>query len=330
MNPAALQQLLFKQVRERLPAHVSLPEELAGLLGISADSAYRRIRGEKSMDLGELALIASTYHLSLDALLAQGAGQFVFNGRFVGSAEYPFATWLAGMNAQLEQLASAKDAVFVFRAEDIPTFHYFQFPELALFKLFFWRRTILASPDFLNRRFDLADKEDELLAVANKTFLTYMRLPSTEIWNADSLNAFLRQVTFYHDAGIFAREEDAQLLFDRLNDLITHLQAQAEAGVKFMVGDPPNTGSGSFTVYVNEVMQGDNMIYASAGGQRMVFLNHSAINYVSSMDEAFCDFAQQSIETIIKRSSQISGTGERERNRYFRSLREEVERRRRS
>lgn len=328
MTPAALQQALFKQVKERLPAHVSLPEELASLLGISADSAYRRIRGEKTMDLGELALVASTYRLSLDALIAQSSGQYVFNGRFVGSADLPFGTWQVGMNAQLEQLAAAKDPVFIFRAEDIPSFHYFQFPELTQFKLFFWRRTILDQPDFQQRRFSLADREEDLLATARKTYLTYMRLPCTELWNADCLNAFLRQIAFYRESGIFSSEADAQVLYDRLLSLLDHLQAEAEAGRKFLLGEPPATGSGAYKLYVNEVMQGDNMIYAEVSGMRMVFLNHSAINYVSTSDEAFCEFTRQSMDNIARRSILISGTGEKERNRFFRELRAEVERRR--
>ena len=328
MTPTELQQSLFKQVKEKLPAHVSLAEVIAELLRISADSAYRRIRGEKTMDLGELALIASTYRLSLDVLIAQGTGQFVFGGRIVGSAEYPFESWLAGMNTQLEALASTRDPVFVFRAEDIPTFHYFQFPELTLFKLFFWRRTILDLPEFRSRRFDLGTQEEELLAMTRKTFLTYTRLPSTEIWNADSLNAFLRQLAFYRDAGIFAKDSDADALFDQLIALIDHLQAQAEAGVKFQVGEAASTGHATFKVFVNEVMQGDNMVYAEIDGGRMVFLNHSAVNYISTMDPAFCDFAKQSLENITRRSVLISGTGEKERNRYFKALRVEVERRR--
>ncbi len=329
MNTTAIQQALFKQVKERLPSHLSLPDELASLLGISADSAYRRIRGEKTMDLGELALVCSTYHLSLDALVAQSSGQFVFNGRFVGSVEYPFGTWLAGMNAQLEQLAADRNATVIFRAEDIPTFHYFQFPELTQFKLFFWRRTILDDPEFQQRRFSLAEREPELLAMARKTYLTYSRLPCTEIWNADSLNAFVRQIVFYRDAGLFQKEEEVQVLFDKLLELLAHLQAETEAGVKFDLGEPASSGTAAFKIYVNEVMQGDNMIYASSGGMRMVFVNHSAVNYIATTDAAFCDYTQRSMEMITKRSVLISGTGEKERNRFFRSLREEVERRRR-
>jgi len=328
MNTAELQQTLFKQVKERLPAHVSLAEELASVLGVSSDSAYRRIRGGKLMDIGELLEICGRYRISLDALMALGGGNFLFQGRFVGAPDLPFADWLVSMNAQLEQLASTKDATFIFRAEDIPTFHYFQFDELTLFKLFFWRRTILNDPAFQGTSFSLSDRDEHLLALARKTSLTYGRLPSTEIWNADSLNAFLRQVTFYRDSGAFAHEADVDALFNALLALIDHLQAECSAGVKFQRGEAAATGSASFQVYVNEVMQGDNMIYATAGGTPMVFVNHSAINYISTTDAAFCEETRLSIENVMRRSVLISSTGEKERNRFFNGLRQEVERRR--
>jgi hypothetical protein len=328
MSFDGVQHSLFKQVKERLPAHLSLADEVASLLGISADSAYRRIRGEKKLDLEELLRISTHFRLSVDQLLGRHGDSFVFNGRIVGSPDLPFADWLVAMNDQLDLIAGMKDPLFIFRAEDIPTFHYFQIPELTLFKLFFWRRTLLNDPEFQNRKFDLQDREEPLLAMARKVYLTYLRLPCTEIWNADSLNAFLRQITFYRDSGIFLNDGQVQVLFEKLHELIDHLQAQVEAGVKFLHGGPSSTGGASFKVYVNEVMQGDNMVFAGGGGQRIVFVNHSAINYVSTTDVDFCDHTQRSIENVIRRSVLISGTGEKERHRYFKALREEVERRR--
>lgn len=273
--------------------------------------------------------VCSAFGISLDALMGNDQGRFLFTGRFVGGADLPFKDWLIGMNAQLEQLAAAKDLVFVFRAEDIPSFPYFQWPELMQFKLFFWRRTILDQPEFQQKRFSLAEREPELLAMARKTYLTYSRFPCTEIWNADSHNAFLRQISFYRDAGLFVKEEEAQVLFDKILELLAHLQAETEAGVKFPIGEPASSGTAAFKVYVNDVMQGDNMIYASGSGMRMVFVNHGAVNYIATSDAAFCDFTQRSMETMTRRSVLISGTGEKDRHRFFRALREEVERRRR-
>ncbi|MBL7940063.1 MAG: helix-turn-helix domain-containing protein [Flavobacteriales bacterium] len=227
MDAAGLQQALFKQVKERLPQHLSLPEELASMLGISADSAYRRIRGEKPLDISELAMISNRFGISLDGLLGQQQGNFVFNGRFVGSGDLSFSEWLSSVLGQLELAAQGKEkTVFVFQAKDIPLFHHFQVPELALFKFFFWRRTILRDTQLQSSRFKLSDRDDELLALGRKIYLTYLRLPSTEIWNAESLNSTLRQIAFYRDSGTFEKEEEAQLLFDRLLDLLSHLEAQ--------------------------------------------------------------------------------------------------------
>jgi len=50
---------LFRHIRELLPGHVSLADEIAGILDISTDSAYRRIRGEKPISLEELQKLSS-------------------------------------------------------------------------------------------------------------------------------------------------------------------------------------------------------------------------------------------------------------------------------
>ncbi|MEO7984730.1 MAG: helix-turn-helix domain-containing protein, partial [Bacteroidota bacterium] len=69
MENNEVQQQLFNILKENLPPHLSLVDELGSLLGLSADSVYRRIRGEKPIDLFELKKICEHYHLSLDQLL---------------------------------------------------------------------------------------------------------------------------------------------------------------------------------------------------------------------------------------------------------------------
>jgi hypothetical protein len=328
MTTAELQQNLFKQVKERLPAHVSLAEELASLLGVSSDSAYRRIRGDKPLDIGELAVIARKYRVSVDGLIGQQAGGFLFSGHFVDDKDFSFSVWLTSLNEQLEHAADGKDTTFIFQSKDVPLFHHFQVPELAMFKFFFWRKTILQQegPDLVH--LDFAKRDEALLALGRKVFLTYGRMPSTEIWNAESMNSTLRQINYYRETGVFRREEDAQLLFDRCLELLDHLEQQAERGVKFHLGTPPEQGAASYQLYHNEVLLGDNAIYADNGRLRVVFLNHTGVNYLGTTDERFVEHTRRSLDNIMKRSSLISGSGEKERRRFFKGLREEVERRR--
>ncbi|MBL7940064.1 MAG: hypothetical protein JNL43_11950 [Flavobacteriales bacterium] len=95
------------------------------------------------------------------------------------------------------------------------------------------------------------------------------------------------------------------------------------------MGEAASSGSAAYRVFVNEVMLGDNMIYADNGQERIVFVNHGVINYIGTTDEHFTAETYRNLQNIMQRSMLISGTGEKERNRFFRTMREEVERRRR-
>jgi plasmid maintenance system antidote protein VapI len=81
MTPADIQGNFFKQIKQNLPAHLSLADEVAALLNISQDSAYRRIRGEKSLALDEIQLLATHYKISLDNFMNIQSESIVFRGK---------------------------------------------------------------------------------------------------------------------------------------------------------------------------------------------------------------------------------------------------------
>ncbi len=329
MNAAELQQVLFKRIKENLPPHLSLAEELASLLGVSADSAYRRIRGEKPLDIGELAAVSRKFRLSVDGLIGQHAGGFLFQGPFVDGKEFTFTAWLDSLHRHLAEAADGRDTTFIFQSKDIPLFHHFSSPELAHFKFFFWRKTILQEdgPDLL--ALDLSIRDEALLALGRKTYLTYCRMPSVEIWNAEGMSSTLRQISYYRATGVFRKEEDAQVLFDQCLKLLDHLERQAEHGVKFLPGDRPEEGTARYQLCHNEVLLGDNAIYIDNGRRRIVFLNHTGVNFLGTTDERFVDHTKRSLDNIMRRSTPISGSGEKERKRFFNALRADIDGRRR-
>jgi transcriptional regulator with XRE-family HTH domain len=74
-----IQKALFDRIRELLPSSTSFVHEIADLLGISYDSAYRRIRGEKTLSMEELYKISNKYRISLDALFGVQANSIIFD-----------------------------------------------------------------------------------------------------------------------------------------------------------------------------------------------------------------------------------------------------------
>ena len=92
-----LQEQLFQHLKNRLPVQTSLVDEIALTLDISTDSAYRRIRGEKTLSLEEVHKLCTRFKLSLDNLLNLQTDGFLFTGNFVTAESFQFDTYLANV-----------------------------------------------------------------------------------------------------------------------------------------------------------------------------------------------------------------------------------------
>jgi hypothetical protein len=60
MEVHAIQQQFFQYLKENMPPHLSMVDELCDILSLSHDSVYRRIRGEKPMSFSELKHFVNT------------------------------------------------------------------------------------------------------------------------------------------------------------------------------------------------------------------------------------------------------------------------------
>ena len=67
------------------------------MLGISSDSAYRRMRGEKTISLEELQILCTHYKVSIDHLMGLQSGGIVFQGQYLDKNNFRFEEY-AGVN----------------------------------------------------------------------------------------------------------------------------------------------------------------------------------------------------------------------------------------
>ena len=74
------QVLFFQQIKSLLPPHLSVVDEIAKVLDISTDSAYRRIRGEKPITFDDIQKLSSRYKISIDRFLHLQTNGFIFYG----------------------------------------------------------------------------------------------------------------------------------------------------------------------------------------------------------------------------------------------------------
>lgn len=317
METNDIQKLLFQQIKIKIPSNLSFAEEIADILNISIDSAYRRIRGEKTVSFEELQKLCIKYHLSLDQMVHANSNATLFYGSFVDSVNFDFDKYLKDWAANLEKINSSGTKMLYYDAKDIPLFHHYQFDHLSTFKFFFWMRTILSYKEFLKMQFEDIGPTTELHKTGLRIIETYNQIPSAEIWTFETINSTLRQIEYYKESGIFRKKENIHQLYDQVTLLIDHIQDQASHGEKFMINQKPTGNKNNYRLFFNEVSTGHNTVLTETDGIQTVFLNHGVMNYMITHDKKFCDFTKQSLENTMAKSSLISSVSEKERNRYF-------------
>ena len=315
----------FQKLKPGIPIYSSLAAEVATALQVSVDSAYRRIRGEKLLNFDEISLLCQFFNVSLDEFLCLNTTSILFQSRPKRKEEDALMHWLEDLYGQLHFINSHPRRHLYFLINDLPPFHHFYHPLLASFKIFFWMRSILPLGHLGQEKFSLIKNYlSPYESLIHKIVRAYTRVPSTELWNKDALNTTLRQIESYQDMGLMADKNTTRQVYSSLLEVIDHLEKMAIEGTKSALGQEPNLESATYTLYLNDIVSGDNTVMAEIGEAKITYLNHSVLYFVGSKDRDFNESTFRNMENLIKKSSLLSGSGEKERTLVFNKLRKKV------
>jgi hypothetical protein len=325
MESKQFQSDLFRHIKESLPAHISLADELGNLLNLSSDSVYRRIRGEKPLSIIELKQICEHFHLSLDRLLQLQQDSVLFQAPGISNGYLPFIDHMKRMLDQFKYFNTFRKKEMHYLCKDVPFWYFFLFKEMAAFKTFFWSKTINNDPALADKSFSLQEFPfDDCFAIGCELLEEHNKLSTVELWNLESIHSSINQVAYYRDAGIFKRKEDLTKVVNAFIQMIDHLQAQATAGDKFMPGAGEAGHRGPVQFYVNELILGNNTILLALDDKKISMITYSVFSYLITQDERFAAKAFDSFNMLLNRSALISRSGEKERNKFFNTLRDKV------
>ena len=324
MTTGELQQQLFKAIKIKMGESSTAVEEISTLLGISNDSTYRRMRGDKTLTIDELQLLCNHYQVSLDQFMNVQTKGIVFQGQYMDKSNFRFEEYVTSLMHNMTYINSFREKQYYYLCKDLPIFHQYHIREIAAFKWFFYLKTYFHFPGFEKRKFRFSDHPDEIFAIERKVLDLYNQLPSVEIWNLENMNIFFRQIEFYRDGRVFESDQDIYKLYEAIEKLWGHLEQQASLGYKFNYGDADQKPLGEFKMYFNEVLLGDNNSMVVLDGVKMAFVSHTTINFMMTKDQGFTENMYNHIQNQMKRSTLISEVSEKERARFFRIIRQKI------
>lgn len=197
----------------------------------------------------------------------------------------------------------------VFTAKDIPPFHFYKFPDLAEFKMFFWMKSYLRYKRYVDSKFNIGMLPRELTSVGDKVWDAYACFPSTEIWSDEAGNVTLNQIVYYYEGGIITKD-NAVTLCEQYIDLLNGVKQFAEQGHKGVV-------EGTYQLFHNEIVISENNTLLKMGDKRVAMISYNTMNLLTTSQESFCQDVENFMNNLINKSTLISSSGERERNIFF-------------
>lgn len=316
------QMVLMQRLKDALPSNISLVDELADLLSVSNDSAYRRMRGETALSIEEIAAICKHFKLSFDAFInsSNDQGLVTFSYHQLNSHVNSYKEYLQNISNDLDRINKFDDKQIIYAAEDIPVFHHFYHPELTAFKIFYWNKSILNSKGFEETKFDKSIVDEELISIAKGVLDRYTQIPSIEIWSDDTVNSTAKQIEFYWDAGFFKSKDDALIMCDQVSQMLERIKKQAEMNVKLDRNDKPVSSENNYALYHSDIMIGTNCILVNMGGIKATYLSYHTFNVMLTTNTNYSNETDLWLKNLIRKSNLISGVAEKQRYQYFKRI----------
>ncbi|MDX2173901.1 MAG: helix-turn-helix domain-containing protein [Bacteroidota bacterium] len=309
------QDIFIQKLKEALPPSIGIAEELAELLDISIDSAYRRIRGETDLSIKEVQIITKKYGISLDSIFSNLGDTVTFTYTKLTDSETNFKKYLNRIYNHLKSLSAFPDRKLYYVAEEVPIFYSFFTKQLTEFKLFYWQRSVLNIPEVQNQKFEFGKMNKELIELANNCYIEYKKIPSVEIWTTETINTAIRQIEFYLESGVFKNVKDTIDLLEQVKEMAIHLGDCALNSRK-----EKSDRTETFQLYSSDVVLGTNCIYAKSGEVNHAYISFNSINSLTTNNKEFCDETEHWIKNIIRKSTLISGAAEKQRFQFFNQI----------
>ena len=306
------------QPGQRFNAH------LADHFNVNEETVRRWSKGESAIDMDMMEhlcrMLSTTLHEVNDQKL-HGKLQVDFN--FLDDSNYTFESYLGNLAKILEMGMQLPKLTMHSSAKDLPVFYYFQFKELAAFKVYVWRKTVICEPEFKKRSFspDMFD-QTQIMNYGNKALHYFNRIHTVEVWNDEIINSIIKQILYFVEMEDVSPEMGIMLL-KQLKTLLENIEEMAECGQKFDI-ENPELKTGTFELYYNEIVLCDNTVLLDMGDQIKAFVPFQTLNLMHVNDYEFGRQSLDKASQMQKRFDKLSLCNEGQRRKIFTKMRTRI------
>jgi hypothetical protein len=152
----------------------------------------------------------------------------------------------------------------------------------------------------------------------------FMSIPTTEIWNEDTLKSTLQQIRFYWEAGFFQEKETVLEILADCDGILKMAAKQAEEGKKY---NPVNNQfmDTPYDLYASDLMIGNNTVFLRSDSHQASYISYNTFNFARSNNRFFNETTESWLNIIMSKSTLLSKVAEKQRNQFFKSIHQTVQ-----
>ncbi|MBL7836898.1 MAG: hypothetical protein JNM67_05240 [Bacteroidetes bacterium] len=319
----SVQAFFVETLRKAIPSNYNLADEVSEVLGISADSSYRRLRCETEFTLSETLKLCQHFDVPLESLSANFTEAVTFRTNKLSNEINSFTQYLEGLYRDLSWLHQFEESEIIYAAEDLPVFYSLLFPAIARFKMSYWSKSILNVPEMQRLKIEDVHLPETWHDTAAKISTLFLNVRSIEIWNSDTIKSTIEQFRFYWESGFFREKVTAIDLLNEMDKLVDTIEQQAEEGKKIN----HRTGQISqaeYVLYASELMIGNNTVYIKGEHKEASYIGYNTFNYMRTGNRFFNEQVDSWQKNLISKSTLVSRVGEKQRAQFFKLMRQQM------
>lgn len=316
-----MQDLFITYLKKKSLKNKSFIDEIAEILDIGYDAAYRRVTLKTSLNLEESVRLAKHYNISLNKLFEVGNTNTVLTDLSPPIQNTSgLEKWLNQSYASVYPITKLKNSSIIYSAKDIPLFHTLKDSYLSRYKMYVWLKDVDTKMTKEKITFDNFIKTipKSLLSSAFKLGEVYKDINITEIWNNTTINGSLQQVLYYYEAGMLSKDL-AQLICNDIEDVIIHVEEQAIK--QSLIG---SKNKAIYQLYVNDIHTMSNTIMVKTPHQKVFFTPFTVISYFKIEHQPTCDLMFEFFEKQMSMSKLLVNAGEKDRTLFFNRMHQKI------
>ena len=305
-----LYQTLLNEIRKVFPKKSIMVNTLSEILRIEKGAIYRRIRQDVPFTFNEMATVARHLNISLDNLIGiENNKSALFQFQFLDYLN-PKELDIYLLNAYIKFLQSISESENSERASIfnvLPHDLFYGFDYLLRFYLFVWNYHLLNTK---SKHFREIIIPPEIKKYMNNYMIEMKNITKTFfVFDNGLYRFFVDRVNYFHSIRLIEKD-DVLKIKENIHSLLDYVEKMAIAGQYRETGNEVN-------IYISDIDITTGYTYLETKNTRLSMIRAFIMSYLSSFDEKTFETTKHWINALIKISTLITLTNERQRILYF-------------